>query len=180
MPFPLFRHPDTPCAAVREMSVDVVRTKTGLKLVYAATGVIADLRLPAPAAPRRAELLWEHSCFEVFARVVGDPSYQEYNFAPSSAWAAYHFTHYRAGMAELELDRAPDVLGKASPESYTLSVTVDNLGLAPTQNWSIGVSAVIEELSGQKSYWALAHPPGQADFHHDDCFALTLSPMETT
>jgi hypothetical protein len=31
---------------------------------------------------------------------------------------------------------------------------------------------VIEETNGNKSYWALAHPPGKADFHHADCFAL--------
>jgi hypothetical protein len=24
---------------------------------------------------------------------------------------------------------------------------------------------------GRKSYWALAHPPGKADFHHSDCLA---------
>jgi hypothetical protein len=34
------------------------------------------------------------------------------------------------------------------------------------------LAAVIDETSGHKSYWALAHPPGKADFHHSDCFAL--------
>ena len=38
----------------------------------------------------------------------------------------------------------------------------------------LALSAVIEELDGTKSYWALAHPPGKPDFHHPDCFALTL------
>jgi hypothetical protein len=37
------------------------------------------------------------------------------------------------------------------------------------------VSAVIEENSGAKSYWALKHPPGKPDFHHADGFDLTLS-----
>ena len=40
--------------------------------------------------------------------------------------------------------------------------------------WRIGLSAVIEERHGRKSYWALAHPPGKPDFHHDDCFAIEL------
>ncbi len=39
---------------------------------------------------------------------------------------------------------------------------------------SIALSAVIEETDGTKSYWALRHPPGPPDFHHPDCFALTL------
>jgi hypothetical protein len=42
--------------------------------------------------------------------------------------------------------------------------------------WRLGLSAVIEDRSGQKSYWALAHPPGRPDFHHEDCFALELTP----
>ena len=38
----------------------------------------------------------------------------------------------------------------------------------------LGLSAVIEEHGGAKSYWALAHPPGAPDFHHPDCFAAQL------
>jgi hypothetical protein len=41
--------------------------------------------------------------------------------------------------------------------------------------WRIGLAAVIEDTSGHKSYWALAHPPGKADFHHSDSFALEFS-----
>jgi hypothetical protein len=38
----------------------------------------------------------------------------------------------------------------------------------------IGLSAVIEEKNGMKSYWALAHPAGKPDFHHPACFAAEL------
>jgi hypothetical protein len=41
--------------------------------------------------------------------------------------------------------------------------------------WRLGLSAVIEETNGTISYWAVAHPPGKADFHHSDCFALELT-----
>jgi hypothetical protein len=37
-----------------------------------------------------------------------------------------------------------------------------------------GLSAVIADKDGRTAYWALAHPPGKADFHHKDCFALQL------
>jgi hypothetical protein len=37
------------------------------------------------------------------------------------------------------------------------------------------LAAVIEDTRGDKSYWALAHPPGKADFHHSDTFALEFS-----
>ena len=46
-------------------------------------------------------------------------------------------------------------------------------------SWRLGLSAVIEDTSGGKSYWALAHPPGKPDFHHADCFALELPPAVT-
>ncbi len=42
------------------------------------------------------------------------------------------------------------------------------------KDWKLALSAVIEETDGTKSYWALRHPPGAPDFHHPDCFALTL------
>ena len=41
-------------------------------------------------------------------------------------------------------------------------------------DWQMGLSAVLEETDGTKSYWALAHPPGAPDFHHPDCFALDI------
>jgi hypothetical protein len=43
----------------------------------------------------------------------------------------------------------------------------------------IGLSAVIEDVDGGLSYWALAHPSDKPDFHHPDSFALTLPPPET-
>ena len=47
--------------------------------------------------------------------------------------------------------------------------------LARQEKWQLGLSAVIEELNGHKSYWALAHPPGKPDFHHSDCFTYEFS-----
>jgi hypothetical protein len=41
--------------------------------------------------------------------------------------------------------------------------------------WRIGLAAVIEETSGHISYWTLVHPPGKADFHHADSFAVEFS-----
>jgi hypothetical protein len=38
----------------------------------------------------------------------------------------------------------------------------------------VGLAAVVEETSGHRSYWALAHPPGKPDFHHADCFTLEV------
>ena len=44
----------------------------------------------------------------------------------------------------------------------------------------MAITAVIEERDGTKSYWSLAHPAGAPDFHHPDCFALTLGAPEAS
>jgi hypothetical protein len=74
---------------------------------------------------------------------------------------------------------APRIEVQSSPECYILqaSLELDQLRSRPLDaGWRLGLSALIEETSGRKSYWALAHPPGKADFHHPDCFVHELSP----
>jgi hypothetical protein len=42
-------------------------------------------------------------------------------------------------------------------------------------NWELGLSAVLEEKDGTKSYWALVHPNAdKPDFHDPGCFAAHL------
>ena len=38
----------------------------------------------------------------------------------------------------------------------------------------LALAAVVEEIDGRLSYWALAHPSGVPDFHHPDSFMLQL------
>ena len=59
---------------------------------------------------------------------------------------------------------------------FALNALLEDPDLGGDTGWRAGVSAVIEETDGTKSYWALAHPPGPPDFHHPDCFLLELSP----
>jgi hypothetical protein len=72
---------------------------------------------------------------------------------------------------------APQITVRSSPERYVLQASL-NLGQVLFSRGStlrVGLSAVIEEINGHRSYWALAHPPGNADFHHSNCFALELA-----
>jgi hypothetical protein len=136
-----------------------------------------DLRMPTVTTPSRTDELWRHTCFEAFVRASPDAGYYEFNFAPSTQWAAYRFSDYRSGMRVANEMRAPRFAVDSSGESYGLRVSaeLDRLpGLPGDAAWRLGLSAVIEETSGRTSYWALAHPPGKADFHHWDCFAQEL------
>jgi len=178
MRYALKPNPDSHSPAVRHVEVEVARRQVGgLLLRYVVSGEIAALALPAMMAPTRTDELWRHTCFEAFIRPGLGEDYYEFNFAPSTRWAAYRFDGYRSGMRVADETAAPRIEVEKAAEQFTLQATLqwDNsseLGRAAT--WRLGLSAVIEQADGHKSYWALAHPPGKPDFHHADCFVLEL------
>ncbi len=168
----LKRHPDSRPGAVTGIEVEVGRPHGNqLRLRYAVSGAIDKVLVPAPADPERTDQLWRSTCFEAFAREGGAKGYDEFNFSPSTQWAVYRFDGYRTGMRNADV-LAPRVEGGVEGDTYVLHAAFDLPGAAP---WRLGLSAVIEETDGQKSYWALAHPTGQPDFHHADAFVVELA-----
>jgi hypothetical protein len=197
-------HPDSDCFAVTRIEVEVARPRANhLVLSYFVTGRIGDVRMPPVNAAVRTDELWRHTCFEAFVRILPGAAYYEFNFAPSTQWAAYRFSSYRRGMRCANEISAPRIDVQSAPECYALqaSLELDEQASSPASGrgsgfaspdamdlhaggggmgggyprWRLGLAAVIEETSGRKSYWALAHPPGKADFHHSDGFAYELS-----
>ncbi len=167
-------HPDSLCATATRIEVDVAHPRPGnLVLTYVVNGRIGDLRLPPVVAATPADELWRHTCFEAFVRPSTGSAYYEFNFSPSTQWASYCFSGYRGGMRVAAEIAAPRIEVRSTAESYTLQAALELDGLSSPLH--VGLSAVLEETNGHKSYWALAHPPGKADFHHADCFALELS-----
>ncbi len=171
-------HPESRCSAVRQVEAEAARPRAGaLVLRYFVNGDIGELALPPVVAPTRTDQLWRHTCFEVFIRAATGEAYYEFNFAPSTQWAAYRFDAYREGMRVAGEIDTPRIKVDRTPERFTLQATLQLDGLSALGRempWHVGLSAVLEEASGGKSYWALAHPPGKPDFHHADCFALKL------
>src|SRR5688572_5878225 len=99
---PLIAHPSTASPHVRGMTVHVGSVGSDvLRLRYRIEGDVAQLRLPARAAPAFNDGLWKHTCFECFAKAADALPYVELNFSPSGEWAAYRFDDYRQGMAPL-------------------------------------------------------------------------------
>src|SRR5271156_1386694 len=159
-------HPDSLCAAATQIEVDIARPRpNSLILSYVVSGRIGDLLMPPVVTAARTDELWQHTCFEAFVRPSAGPGYYEFNFSPSTQWAAYRFDSYRSGMRVATEISAPRIEVRSSAESYTLQAS---LALDRLSSWRLGLSAVLEETTGRKSYWALAHPPGKADFHHSD------------
>ncbi|MGN6277522.1 MAG: DOMON-like domain-containing protein [Sphingomonas sp.] len=172
--FVLVPHRDFPSAAIRTIEVDASRGAGGrLVLDYRAIGDIEQVAWPHWKGVEPADGLWEHSCFEAFVRAEGATGYAELNFTTSGQWAAYTFSGYRKGMRPID-----DVLiggGRTfRDDMIDIRRTIELPDWADAATWQVGFSAVIETLDGEKSFWALAHPDGAPDFHHDICFAATL------
>jgi hypothetical protein len=178
----LMIHPASPCLAATRIDVEVAGPHAGhLVLCYAVYGRIADIRLPPVTAPTRRDELWRHTCFEAFARVAPAAAYYEFNFSPSTAWAAYRFDGYRSGMTPAAV-AAPTIDVRSNPDCYTLraALALDRLpDWSRDVAWRLGLSAVIEDTGGRLSYWALAHPAGKPDFHHADGFVHELCPVQS-
>jgi hypothetical protein len=175
----LFVHPDSPCSRVTHVEVEVVRPCGDTMLLsYLVTGRISDLRIPPAVAARRSDELWRHTCIEAFFCNSPGPAYYEFNFAPSTQWAAYWFDSYRSGMRVATEISAPRIEVQSNRACYRLRAALEMGQMSSLRidgKWRIGLAAVIEEMNGHKSYWALAHPLGKADFHQSESFALEFS-----
>ncbi|NVO15764.1 MAG: DOMON-like domain-containing protein [Rhodoplanes sp.] len=180
MLLPLRRHPDSPNAAATDVTVEVARPAAGrLLLTWIVTGAITAIRIPPPETPARADELWRHTCFEAFVRAPPGSAYYEFNFSPSTCWAAYRFDFYRSGMRVADEIGAPLIEAQSRADGWVLqaALELDRLSALPCDApLHLGLSAVIEDTNGRLSYWALAHPPGKPDFHHADGFAHDLLP----
>ena len=178
MRLPLQLHPDSIGTAVTAVAVDVTHPQPGqVLLAYSVSAAVRDLRIPPRVEAGRAAELWLHTCFEAFIRSPTDAGYYEFNFSPSTQWAAYEFAGYRSGMQiATGIQTLPIAVG-FQPSSFTLTTRLDLEQIKPahTGQWQLALSAIIEEQNGRKSYWALAHPPGKPDFHHADCFIYEFS-----
>jgi hypothetical protein len=173
----LARHPETSGEFVGGIEVRVSRREDALfTFACIIKGDLACIRFPSPVA-HREDRLWEHTCFEAFVQVKGQSAYYEFNFSPSGEWAAYAFQGYRDGGTTNDDILDPNISVRREGDVFELSAVV-HLDFLPTisRDASIrtGLSAVIEDINGRLSYWALRHPPGKPDFHHPDSFALEI------
>lgn len=177
MKFRLVCHPLSSPGAVRAIGADVRIEASGeVRIRYTVKGDLESLSLAEPRFPGRADNLWKTTCFELFVRPVGQTDYFEFNFSPSGEWAAYGFSDYREGMSELTTIMPPRIMLRTLADKLELSAFLSPGLLTHWPEWDVGLSAVIQTTTGATSYWALAHPPGRPDFHHQHCFRARLSP----
>ncbi|MGQ0660125.1 DOMON-like domain-containing protein [Sphingosinicella sp.] len=169
-------HPAYPAAAVDEIEVVVERPSAdAILLRYLVSGRPDELLLPEPAPPLRADNLWRTTCFEAFIAAREGTAYLEFNFSPSSQWAAYDLAVYRDPVPMNAALRArPEIA--LTREEARLEVSILFTPDLRADYSRLGLSAVIEDKSGAKSFWALRHGGDAPDFHDRACFALELPP----
>ena len=132
-----------------------------------------QLVVPPFAGKGRTDDLWQTTCFELFLKPAGRLGYCELNLSPSERWNAYDFDAYRAGMRERPFPHEPECTMRQGSTFAIFDAAVPVGGL-PETDCTMGLAAVIEEQGGVKSYWALAHPDEEPDFHAPACFAAVL------
>jgi len=176
-------HPWKGCDAVRRVEVRLQRMPGGLlALTFSLQGYLGRLRIPPRRPPRRADRLWEHTCFEAFVARDDGRAYHEFNFAPSGEWAVYAFQRYREAVLLDGHQLRPEITVQSGVDHLRLDVGIRLGRLSPRHangRIRLGLSAVVEDESGGLSYWALRHPLDIPDFHHPDAFALHLEPPDT-
>jgi hypothetical protein len=61
------------------------------------------------------------------------------------------------------------------PKALRLSMELNLTKIVrPERTLKVGISAVIKNINGKITYWALTHPGSRADFHRRDSFIIKL------
>ena len=164
-PVILRSHPNTPFSAVEGIRAYPRIEGRVLAVTYVLDGNIDRLRVPPARAPRRADRLWQHTCFEAFVATKASAAYYELNFSPSGEWGAYRFRSYRDAIPFENHHLEPRIALRRQANRWELSadIRLDQLPDLPERgSFRLGVSAVIEDTAGRLSYWALRACAGRA------------------
>ena len=164
----LIPHRATPALGVSGIGVRLRPLRGGRLMLRWRIDDAQQVVLPPEAPPARTDRLWEKTCLELFL-ADGRGRYREFNFSPSGQWAAYAFKGYRKPLGDLAMAEPPAILTEMGNSVLAMAVFVP-LELFDGAK-AMGLSAVIEERGGHKSYWALRHRGATPDFHNATCFA---------
>lgn len=170
----LVPHPASPVPDGVSVTVAVSCAEAGTwQLDYRLHDAHGVVRWPTAAPRMPSDGLWQHTCCEAFIAVPDSEAYVEFNASPAGQWACYRFSAYRSRADQGQPTWRPLIECAQDGDTTTVSVPIPP-ALIPARARELGISCVIETHAGAMSYWAIAHPSAQPDFHHRDSFALTL------
>lgn len=152
------------------------RHSNTLSVSYLLTGLLSDIVIRDPAdVPERRDHLWEETCMEFFISPENSGNYWEFNLSPAGHWNVYNFKSYRRGMREEPAFTSLPFVVQMKSDAFKISVelALDDI-VASNRSLAVGISAVIREPNGGKTYWALSHSGPEPDFHRRDSFIIEL------
>lgn len=166
----LMLHRDCSNGPIRAVTADIRATPHGCDAEFRFEGAIDRIVLPEPRPSVRTDDLWKTTCFEIFWQPIGGTYYREFNLSPSGRWAAYDFDAFREGMRDAPVD-AISVACSHTDRELVLKASIASELPAPAQ---VALNAIVEHPDGELQFWALAFPPGKAEFHSEACRQIVL------
>lgn len=170
----LIAHPAFPPLAVSSVEARVLQRDSQWLRVRWRIESASRLVLPPFVGRKRRDELWKTTCFELFLKEPGSHSYTEWNLSPSEGWNAYDFAGYRDGMSERPVSGAPDCTMRPGKAFAVFDAAIPARMIAGGEQ-EMGITCVLEEEGGVKSFWAMKHAKDQPDFHDPACFAARLA-----
>ncbi|HNE43509.1 MAG TPA: DOMON-like domain-containing protein [Rhodocyclaceae bacterium] len=166
-------HPAAPAPPGVELKASVCADgQDGISCRFLMAGNLGHLIIPAPRPSAPADDLWQHTCFELFAKSIDGVAYREFNFSPDGRWAAYAFGSYRERSTDgPSVSLAPPTC-QIFGDCLELTAVVPGAWLPSRTPLRLGLTAVLEARDGRLSYWALTHHGPRPDFHDPRGFIL--------
>jgi len=172
IPYPSSQHGLSGLTLDADARLKGVGNEKKVILTYSAGGALEKILWPASltSMPQRKDELWKHTCFEAFIKPAGQDQYWEINLSPTGDWNVYRFSSYRQGMKREESIKALNPVFAKSGENGCLTCEVWIPEWKEAYELEVGLTSVMEEASGEISYWAITHTGSQPDFHLAESF----------
>ena len=166
----LMLHRDCDLGPIKAVTATIRATPSGCEAEFRLDGAIDAIRLPPAGPSLRTDDLWKTTCFEIFWQPIGATYYREFNLSPSGRWAAYDFDAFREGMRDAPVD-AISLATAHGDNGLVLKASIAAELPTPAQ---VALNAIVAHPDGGLQFWALAFPPGKAEFHSEACRHIVL------
>ncbi|MEO1636963.1 MAG: DOMON-like domain-containing protein, partial [Cyanobacteria bacterium J06631_9] len=174
--------PFEPLPGTTQLSITGTLARAGsvLSVTYLMTGDLDSVLIPPiNTCQARKDRLWEQTCFEFFwtagLQKADQDAYWEFNLSPTGEWNVFALGGYRADLKEEPAFSELPFSVSRLPDGVRVTISVDMSVLLPTDTpWLLGVSAVGVLADGTETFWAIAHPASEADFHDSGSFVVQL------
>lgn len=168
MTYDLVQHEADGIQLELDFRIRLEHTPNTLQLNYQILGNLENLILPKTNTQiKRADNLWQNTCFEAFFKLKDSPNYIEFNLSPFSAYNVYFFDSYRQGMQEIDIANIK-LTSSSSTNNYNFTAKIE---LADNYSFeALSITTILKLQSDKISHWAIKHTGSKPDFHLPDSF----------